>query len=243
MRTLFSEPRCTNYQKVSSPPISNPLFFFSLKLIHYFGIAANPNDEELTKLITQFRSLFDKFLSSFGLDSHVTKNLKEVSETTPISTLVDMLAPVWQLNLSEKLALLETVDLKKKVKLTMDHLSKRLSSLRPVQRKLFTPNHFAGQQSMSEEEGKEMEELKSKIEEANLPEESKKKVDRQLSRLQRLKPSSAEYDILRTYLELVADVKFSQKLFFLKHIFYFFAASMEQEHRRRDGHQSCRGDT
>src|SRR3982751_4842835 len=57
-----------------------------------------------------------------------------------------------------------------------------------------------------EDEGREIEELREKLEALELPEAAKEETMRELGRLERTNPQSAEYQVIRTYLEWVADL-------------------------------------
>jgi ATP-dependent Lon protease len=57
-----------------------------------------------------------------------------------------------------------------------------------------------------ENEGAELEELKQKLDALELPEAAREEADRELGRLQRTSPQSAEYQVIRTYLEWMADL-------------------------------------
>jgi ATP-dependent Lon protease len=57
-----------------------------------------------------------------------------------------------------------------------------------------------------EDEGAELEELREKIEALGLDETAREEVERELGRLERTNPQSAEYQVIRTYLEWVADL-------------------------------------
>lgn len=64
------------------------------------------------------------------------------------------------------------------------------------------------QQELGEGEGEENEiaHLKKQIEEADLPEHIRKEVNRELTRLGKVPPSSPDHQVLRTYLELVLEL-------------------------------------
>ena len=57
-----------------------------------------------------------------------------------------------------------------------------------------------------EDEGRELEELREKLEALQLPEAAHEETMRELGRLERTNPQSAEYQVIRTYLEWVADL-------------------------------------
>ncbi|HEY7532216.1 MAG TPA: LON peptidase substrate-binding domain-containing protein, partial [Nitrospiraceae bacterium] len=57
-----------------------------------------------------------------------------------------------------------------------------------------------------ESEGSETAQLKKQIEEADLPEHVRKEVERELSRLAKVPPTSPDHQVLRTYLELVLEL-------------------------------------
>jgi len=62
-----------------------------------------------------------------------------------------------------------------------------------------------------EEEGAEIEELEERIAELDLTPEGKAEINRELGRLRRTNPQSAEYQVIRTYLELVAELPWNER--------------------------------
>jgi len=61
------------------------------------------------------------------------------------------------------------------------------------------------------EEGDDLDALRTRLDEAGLPEEPQKVVERELGRLTRIGPSQAEHQVIRTYLELIADLPWSAR--------------------------------
>ena len=57
-----------------------------------------------------------------------------------------------------------------------------------------------------DENRREIDELKEKIEKAQMPPEVRREADRELARLQRIPPQAAEYTVARTYLEWLCDM-------------------------------------
>ena len=63
------------------------------------------------------------------------------------------------------------------------------------------------EQALGEEEGDEdLAEIKDNLRQANLPEAAQKEVERELKRLGRMSPNAADYQVARSYLELVAEL-------------------------------------
>ena len=57
-----------------------------------------------------------------------------------------------------------------------------------------------------EDEPNEMDELKKRLDDANLTSEAKKVADREFKRLKKMNPAQAEYGVCRTYLETIAEI-------------------------------------
>jgi ATP-dependent Lon protease len=62
-----------------------------------------------------------------------------------------------------------------------------------------------------EEERDDIEELKSRVEALQLDEEQRIEVDRELRRLERTSPQSAEYQVIRTFLEWVTELPWNER--------------------------------
>jgi len=62
----------------------------------------------------------------------------------------------------------------------------------------------------SDDSTQEIDELRKKVEEAGMPAEAKKECDRELKRLAKMTPASAEYMVSRTYLEWMTSLPWSK---------------------------------
>ncbi len=69
----------------------------------------------------------------------------------------------------------------------------------------------------------ELQELRERVESAGLPEDTRKAVDRELSRLERLPSAAAEYGVIRTYVDWILSLPWSQ----------FTEDNLELDHARK----------
>ncbi|KAI0478943.1 ATP-dependent protease La [Xylariaceae sp. FL0804] len=68
---------------------------------------------------------------------------------------------------------------------------------------------FGGGQGAQEQESDDLKELEKKIEDAKLPPEAAKVAQRELKRLKQMMPAQAEYQVVRTYVETLAEIPWS----------------------------------
>ena len=82
------------------------------------------------------------------------------------------------------------------------------SEMEKTQREYFLRQQLrAIQKELGEDsEGSEVEVYRRKVEEANLPEEARKEVERELDRLAQMNPQSAEAGVIKTYLDWLTDL-------------------------------------
>jgi len=138
--------------------------------------------------------------------------------------LADLVAGVMDIEVGEKQALLETVDLQKRLDRVLDLLAHRLqvlklsreidertkTSLDETQRKYFLREQMKSiQKELGEgEEGQaaEIEELRKTIAEAGMPEEVEKQAMKELKRLERMSEASGEHSMVRTYLDWLIEL-------------------------------------
>ncbi|HSJ24675.1 MAG TPA: endopeptidase La [Longimicrobiales bacterium] len=68
------------------------------------------------------------------------------------------------------------------------------------------------QQELGEgDEASDLEELRERVEKLDLPEDARSEIERELHRLERTNPQSAEYQVLRTYLDLVTELPWGKR--------------------------------
>ncbi|MFQ5678594.1 MAG: endopeptidase La [Gemmatimonadota bacterium] len=145
--------------------------------------------------------------------------------STP-SELADLVAFYTELETDEKQELLETLSVEDRLRKLLLHLQKQIGLLEAQeqirskvqeelgerQREIFLREQLkAIQKELGEDvESQEIEELRERLAELELSEEARKEVDRELRRLERIPRESAESQVVRTYLETIADLPWNE---------------------------------
>jgi ATP-dependent Lon protease len=142
------------------------------------------------------------------------------------SALSHLIAGALRISTEEKQELLEQVDVVKRLRRLSEILARELevvqlgskiqsqvqSEIDKGQREYYLREQLkAIQQELGEgdEQQAEINELRERIEQANLPESARKQADRELGRLERLPPAAAEYGVIRGYLEWLVELPWS----------------------------------
>jgi ATP-dependent Lon protease len=143
------------------------------------------------------------------------------------SALCHLIAGALRIATDEKQRLLEEVDVVKRLRSLSEILARELeviqlgskiqsqvqSEIEKGQREYYLREQLkAIQDELGEgdERQAEMNELRERIEQAGLPEHARKQADRELARLEKLPPAAAEYGVIRTYLEWLVELPWSQ---------------------------------
>ena len=139
--------------------------------------------------------------------------------------LADLVAFYTELEVEQKQELLETLSVEARLRSLLVHLQKQIGLLEAQeeireqvqeelgerQREIFLREQMkAIQKELGEDvDSQEANDLRERIEALELPEEARQEVDRELRRLERIPRESAEAQVVRTYLEIVADLPWS----------------------------------
>jgi ATP-dependent Lon protease len=143
------------------------------------------------------------------------------------TALGHLIAGALRVGVEEKQRLLEEVDVAKRLRHLARILARELevvqlgtqiqtqvqSEIDKGQREFFLRQQMkAIQDELGEvdEQQAEVEELRERIEAANLPEQALEAADRELSRLEKLPPAAAEHGVIRTYLEWLVELPWSK---------------------------------
>ncbi len=140
--------------------------------------------------------------------------------------LADLVAFYTELEVKQKQELLETLSVEARLRSLLVHLQKQIGQLEAQeeireqvqeelgerQREIFLREQMkAIQKELGEDIGsQEANDLRERIEALELPAEARQEVKREFRRLERLPRESAEAQVVRTYLEIVADLPWSE---------------------------------
>ncbi len=176
-----------------------------------------PPDAELTALERNAQSLFREVVArSPQLSDDLQTVVLNIEDPGRLADFIAGMLP--SLNTMIKQELLETASVRKRLETLIRELSKELEVLElknklqeQVQEQvsqsqreyLLREQMKAIQKELGESEDGEAEvvELRKKVVESGMPAEAAKECERELKRLERMTPSSAEYMVARTYLE------------------------------------------
>ena len=143
------------------------------------------------------------------------------------SALSHLIAGALRISTAEKQELLEMTDVKLRLRRLAEVLARELeviqlgsqiqseveSEMEKGQREYYLREQMkAIQRELGEEDETQAEvnELRERIEAAELPEQAQKAADRELTRLERLPSAAAEYGVIRTYLEWLVELPWSK---------------------------------
>ena len=206
-----------------------------IELVEENEVKDNETEALMTNLIEQFIRIVEL---SAGLPPEIGQMAKSIQEA---GTLADMIASTINSSPAEKQKILEIQNVKERLKevtrlvnhqLSILELGNKIQSQVKGDMDQSQKEYYLRQQlkAIKEELGEtdesqvEIEEYRAKIEERNLPQEARKEAERELDRLSRMHPSSAEYTVASTYLDWITalpwhestadnvDIKKAQKI-------------------------------
>ena len=141
--------------------------------------------------------------------------------------LADLVAFYTELEVPEKQDLLETLSVEDRLRKLLLHLQRQIGVLEAQaqirskvqeelgerQREVFLREQMKAIRSElgDDADQEEIQELRERLEALDLPEEARTEVDRELRRLERIPREAAESQVIRTFLETVADLPWSER--------------------------------
>jgi ATP-dependent Lon protease len=184
--------------------------------------------EETPELEALVRSVQNEFGRLISLVPYLPAELElAAANVDDPSALSHLVASTLRLKTEEKQGLLEEPDVSARLRELLGILGRELevvelgtkiqsqvqSEMEKGQREFFLRQQLkAIQDELGEgdEQQAEVNELREQIEAKNLPKDAKKAADRELARLEKLPPAAAEYGVIRTYLDWILSLPWTE---------------------------------
>ncbi|HXJ29555.1 MAG TPA: endopeptidase La [Gemmatimonadales bacterium] len=185
----------------------------------------NEHDAAFVALYREVRERAAELGQKTGLPDEVVKQVLE--GVTDAGRLADLVAGHVEMKPAERQGLLETLAVEERLRRVLvatqrqigvldaqeDIKSQVQEELGERQREMFLREQMRAIRKELGEEGEanEGDDLKKRLEALDLPEAARKEVDRELARLERTSRDSMEAQVIRTYLETVAELPWSKR--------------------------------
>ncbi|MDZ7781308.1 MAG: endopeptidase La [Gemmatimonadota bacterium] len=185
----------------------------------------NPSDPAFQALDRELRERAAELGTRRGVPAEALNQLiRGVDDPGPFA---DLVAFYLELETADKQRLLEMLDDEERMRQCLVAVERELaridaqediqakvqSELGERQREMLLREQLkAIQKELGEEEERDdVEEMRKRVEELELDEEQRTEVDRELRRLERTSPQSAEYQVIRTFLEWVTELPWRER--------------------------------
>jgi ATP-dependent Lon protease len=184
---------------------------------------AHPVDGRTRELEREYRAVVEEILELRGDDGRVAAFVRSIVDP---GALADTSGYSPDLSYEQKVQLLETVDVTERLELALRFQRERLAELQvrkriredvesgaeKQQREYFLRKQMESiRKELGEDEGSVVEEYRTKIEEAGMPEEVREQAERELGRLEKMGEASGEASMIRTYLDWLIAVPWSKR--------------------------------
>ncbi|MEJ5358734.1 MAG: endopeptidase La [Desulfobacterales bacterium] len=197
--------------------------FYQAEVEHL--VEENPQGTEIEALMTNLVNLFARVVqASPTLPAEVVYMAQSIKEP---GTLADMVASALNTSAEEKQKVLETLDVTERLREVTRIVNKQLEILElgkkiqdqvkedldKKQREYYLREQLKAikaELGETDEATAEVEEYRTKVREANLPPEALKEAERELERLGRMHPSSAEYTVATTFLDWLTSLPWNR---------------------------------
>ncbi len=186
---------------------------------------AVPDDAAFQALYREFRDRSAELGRRRGIPAEMLQQFLE--GVTDPGNFADLVGFYLEAETETKQKILELLGVEERLRALLVHVERQLALLEAQediqqqvqeelgerQREMLLREQLkAIQRELGEDaEGQETDELRERLEALELPDAAREEVERELSRLERTSPQSAEYQVIRTYLETVADLPWNRR--------------------------------
>src|SRR5437867_5759895 len=185
-----------------------------------------PTDPAFVALFREARERAGELGEKSGLPDEVVRQVLEEVADKP-GRLADLVAGYLDIATSERQGLLELLSVEERLRRVLVHVQRQIGVINAQEDIKSQVQEELGQRQREmilreqlkairkelgeEDEAGDVDELRKRLEALELPEAAKKEVERELSRLERAGRESMEAQVIRTYLETVAELPWNKR--------------------------------
>jgi ATP-dependent Lon protease len=182
-----------------------------------------PADGRTRELEREYRAVVEELLELRGDDGRIQAFVRAITEP---GTLADTSGYSPDIAFDQKVRLLETLDVTERLELALSLQRERLAELQvrkriredvesgadQQQREYFLRKQMESiRKELGEDDASVVEEYRTKIAEAGMPDDVREQAERELGRLERMGEQSGEASMIRTYLDWLIAVPWSKR--------------------------------
>jgi ATP-dependent Lon protease len=182
-----------------------------------------PADGRIRELEREYRAVVEEILELRGDDGRIAAFVRSISEP---GALADTTGYSPDITFEQKVRLLETIDVRERLELALELQRERLalmqvrqriqedveSGVEKQQREYILRRQLDSiRKELGEDEGSVVEEYRTKIADAGMPENVLEQAEQELSRLDRMGDQSPEASVIRNYLDWLLAVPWSKR--------------------------------
>jgi len=184
----------------------------------------NQDDPAFVALYREARERAAELGHKSGLPDEVVQQV--LAGVKDPGQFADLVAGYIDIEPAQRQVLLETLSVEERLRRVLVHVQRQVTvldaqediksrvqeELGERQREMILREQLKTiREELGEDEGDDADELRQKLEELSLPSEARKEVDRELSRLSRIGRESMEAQVIRTYLENIAELPWGER--------------------------------
>jgi ATP-dependent Lon protease len=187
--------------------------------------ALSPEDPAFVALHREVRQRAAELGQKSGLPDEVVQQV--LSGVNDPGRFADLVAGYIDITAPHRQALLETLSVEERLRRVLVHVQRQISvidaqediksqvqeELGERQREMFLREQLKQirKELGEEDEADELSELRQKLEALDLPPDARKEVEREMGRLERIGRESMETQVIRTYLETIAELPWTER--------------------------------
>jgi len=182
-----------------------------------------PVDGKTRELEREYRAVVEEILELRGDDGRISAFLRSITEP---GMLADTSGYSPEITYDEKVRLLQTLDVTERLELGLAFQRERLAELQvrkrirddvqggaeKQQRDYFLRKQMESiRKELGEDDASVVDEYRTKIEEAGMPDHAREQAEKELGRLERMGEQSGESSVIRTYLDWLIAVPWNKR--------------------------------